>query len=245
MTAVVVCGQHGRMSGIIADSVEAAHGMTLRCRLSLRASGPILSETAIVDSLNSVPDPPFVVVDFTAREQTAAVLRDAANVPCGLVIGTSGLNEGDRQMMAEVAQRRAVVAAPNFSIGLLTVSRFVTHLAEQATQGWSLGILDVHYAGKRDRPSATALFLAEKWRQRRNSVEAVDICSYRMGNGVSEHTLLSAGPSERLEVTHQVLDRRAFLPGVLAAIRFVEQAAPGLYSLEDVLSSHAGRPELT
>ncbi len=245
MTAVVVCGQHGRMSRIIANSVEATHGMTLRCRLSRRASGPIPNEAAIVDSLSSVPDPPFVVVDFTAREQTAAVLSDAADVPCGLVIGTSGLDERDRQMMAEVAQRRAIVAAPNFSIGLLAVSRFVTELAEQTTEGWSLGVLDVHYAGKRDRPSATAQFLAERWQQRRHGGEAVDVCSYRMGNGVSEHTLLSAGPGERLEVTHQVLDRRAFLPAVLSAIRFVDQAAPGLYSLEDVLPSHACRPELT
>lgn len=243
---MVVSGRHGRMSRLIASSVEATPGMTLSCTFSVHVSGgrPGTSD-AIVDSLGSIPDPPFVVVDFTAREQTSVLLRDAEKVPCGLVIGTSGLNAADRQKMAEVAQERAIVAAENFSIGMLLVGRLVTQLAEQAAESWSLGVLDVHFAGKRDRPSATAMLLADRWRSQRQSDETAEICSYRMGDGVSEHKLLSAGPGERLEVTHQVLDRKAFLPGVLAAIRFVDQAVPGLYSLEDVMCRRPYHRELT
>lgn len=78
MTTVVVSGRHGRMSRLIASSVEATPGMTLSCTFSVHVSGgrPGTSD-AIVDSLRSIPDPPFVVVDFTAREQTSVLLRDA------------------------------------------------------------------------------------------------------------------------------------------------------------------------
>jgi 4-hydroxy-tetrahydrodipicolinate reductase len=239
---VVVCGRQGRMSTLIAGLVAETPGMTLRARLSAHGSQPSRgSAVEIVESLRCLEDPPSVVVDFTAREQTAAVLADAALVPCGLVIGTSGLTSRDRRLMAEVASRRAVVTAANFSLGVSLLGRFVSELARRPDDGWSAGVLDVHFAGKQDRPSATATFLAEKWRQGRDGEVTAEVCSFRMGDGVSEHVLLSSRPGERLDVRHQVLDRKAFLPGVLAAIRFAERAAPGLYSLEDVLTSGTPR----
>ncbi len=235
---MVVCGQKGRMSTLIAGAVAETPGMTLSGRLSTHVSQSTPSSgVTVVESLRCLKDPPFVVVDFTAREQTVAVLADAALVPCGLVIGTSGLTSRDRRMMADVASRRVVVTAANFSLGLLVLGRLVSDLAREAGDGWSAGVLDVHFAGKRDSPSATAKFLADKWRKGRDQETATDICSFRIGDGVSEHRLLAFGPGERLDVRHQVLDRKAFLPGVLAAIRFAERAAPGLYSLEDVLYS--------
>jgi 4-hydroxy-tetrahydrodipicolinate reductase len=62
----------------------------------------------------------------------------------------------------------------------------------------------------------------------------------RGGTWVGDHTILLAGEGEWLELRHVAQDRLAFAHGALAAARFVAGAAPGLYTLEDVLAAGGG-----
>ena len=62
----------------------------------------------------------------------------------------------------------------------------------------------------------------------------------RGGTWVGDHTILLAGEGEWLELRHVAQDRGAFAAGALAAARFVAQAPPGRYTLED-LASDSGR----
>jgi 4-hydroxy-tetrahydrodipicolinate reductase len=223
------------MANLIAGSVREEQGLALTCRLSPRPA-PAGAADPVLHRLRDVPGPPPVIVDFTARELTCALLTEALSVPCGLVIGTSGLTGDDRRLLHAVGRLRAVVQAANFSAGLVSVSRFVAELAGRMGEGWAAGVVDVHFAGKRDRPSATAALLAERWTgQRPPGDSSPDVAAFRIGDGVSEHRVLAAGPGEQIEVTHRVLDRRAFVPAVLRAVRFADRADPGVYSLEDVL----------
>ncbi|GAA4785459.1 4-hydroxy-tetrahydrodipicolinate reductase [Streptomyces ziwulingensis] len=229
----VVCGRGGRMANLIADAVERAPGVRLAARHTVRPAAT--GGAALVTDLADVPGTRPVVVDFTAREATAALLRQALTTPCPLVIGTSGLGEAEHALAAEAARGRAVVIAANFSLALLALARFVRDLSEQVGEGWDAGVVDVHFAGKRDRPSNTARFLADQWRPGRPGRREPDIGAFRMGDAVSEHRVLAAGTGEHVEVLHRVADRAAFLPGILRAVRFAADAPPGVYSLEDVV----------
>lgn len=191
------------------------------------------AQAGVVGALRDVPGVAPVVIDFTTPEGTRRLLREAGGTRCSLVIGTSGLTAADLDLLCEVARERAVLRAANFSTALVAVRAFVAALAERVGSDWGAGVVDVHFAGKRDRPSATALDLADVWRGRHG--ELPEIASFRMGGGVSEHRLLAAGAGELVELRHRVDDRAAFVPGVLAAARFVAEAAPGLYTLEDAL----------
>ncbi|MFJ8005326.1 4-hydroxy-tetrahydrodipicolinate reductase [Streptomyces fagopyri] len=242
-TPVVVCGRSGRMAGLIADAVSREPDLHLTARLSTRPqpAADVLAALADLDC-----DRPPVVVDFTAREATAALLVQARNVPCSLVIGTSGLGESETALLEEAGRHRAIVTAANFSVALLAVAGFVRDLSGRTDDSWDAGVLDIHFTGKRDRPSATARLLAAQWRAARTrrrgrpetgeegAEEAPDIAAFRIGNAVSEHRILAAGPGEHVEVVHRVADRTAFLPGILRSVRFAADAPPGLYSLEDV-----------
>jgi 4-hydroxy-tetrahydrodipicolinate reductase len=138
--------------------------------------------------------------------------------------------------MERHARERAIVTAANFSFALTIVARFVRELAARADAGWGAGVVDVHFAGKRDLPSGTARALADAWSSQRGAGAPVPaIASFRIGDAVSEHRVLAAGTGEQVEICHRVNDRAAFVPGVLAAIRFAEHADPGLYSLEDAV----------
>ena len=52
---------------------------------------------------------------------------------------------------------------------------------------------------------------------------------------MGEHTVIFAGPGERLELTHRAGSRETFAVGALRAARWVLEQPPGLYSMEDVL----------
>ena len=64
----------------------------------------------------------------------------------------------------------------------------------------------------------------------------IGVHAVRGGTWVGDHAVLVAGEGEWLELRHVAQDRSAFAHGVLAAARFLAQAAPGAYHLEDVAS---------
>jgi 4-hydroxy-tetrahydrodipicolinate reductase len=65
--------------------------------------------------------------------------------------------------------------------------------------------------------------------------------SLRVGGVVGEHAWTISDEEETLQVTHRAHSRRAFLRGVLPAVRFVYGHQPGLYGLTDVLADLAAQ----
>jgi len=59
--------------------------------------------------------------------------------------------------------------------------------------------------------------------------------SLRQGGIIGEHTWTFSDQEETLVLTHRAHSRKAFLRGVLPAVRFVSGREPGLYDLGDVL----------
>jgi 4-hydroxy-tetrahydrodipicolinate reductase len=86
---------------------------------------------------------------------------------------------------------------------------------------------------KKDAPSGTAKSLGEILKTLRNS--EISIQSIREGEVVGEHTVIFAGPGERLELTHRAADRAIFAAGALRAAKWIINKAAGLYSMQDVL----------
>ncbi len=52
---------------------------------------------------------------------------------------------------------------------------------------------------------------------------------------VGEHSVIFAGPAERIELTHRAEDRMIFARGALKAALWARGQTPGLYSMADVL----------
>ena len=57
----------------------------------------------------------------------------------------------------------------------------------------------------------------------------------RAGEIVGDHTVLFAGPGERIEITHRAESRRTFADGALRAAQWLAERPAGLYDMEDVL----------
>ena len=63
----------------------------------------------------------------------------------------------------------------------------------------------------------------------------VGFASLRGGSVVGEHSVIFAGPHERIELVHKAEDRMIFARGAIKAALWARGQKPGLYSMTDVL----------
>jgi 4-hydroxy-tetrahydrodipicolinate reductase len=52
---------------------------------------------------------------------------------------------------------------------------------------------------------------------------------------VGEHTVMFAGPGERVEITHKASSRMTFAKGAVRAAAWLQGRHAGLYDMQDVL----------
>ena len=63
----------------------------------------------------------------------------------------------------------------------------------------------------------------------------IGIHAVRGGDVIGDHTVMFVGGGERVELSHKVSTRDAFVKGSLRAARFLVGKAPGKYSMAQVL----------
>ena len=63
----------------------------------------------------------------------------------------------------------------------------------------------------------------------------IGFATLRGGTVVGEHTVIFAGPAERIEFSHRAESRDIFARGAVNAALWAKDKKPGLYSMADVL----------
>ena len=63
----------------------------------------------------------------------------------------------------------------------------------------------------------------------------IGFATLRGGSVVGDHTVMFAGPSERIELSHKAESRDIFARGAVRAALWAMDQKPGLYSMNDVL----------
>lgn len=190
------------------------------------------------------------IVEFSTPEATIEHLRfDAPHV-----IGTTGLSAEQQAELGAEAGRKPIVLAPNMSVGVNLLGQVVRELSEKLGAAYDIELVETHHRHKQDAPSGTALFLAQaaaegrsqqldematygrKGRQPREDGE-IGIHAVRGGAVVGEHRVIFYSQGEEVEVTHRALSRQTFAMGAMRAVKFAANAAPGLYTMSDVLDA--------
>ncbi len=261
---VAVTGAAGRMGSLLVRVIHEARDMALVLALE-RAGHPSLGrdagEAAGIGRID-VPIRPYtgadqlgghVIVDFSTPEAAVEVLTGAVRRRIPIVIGTTGLTDAQKKTVARSSRAVPVVLSPNMSVGVNVMFRIASQTAAALRDGYDVEILEAHHRMKKDAPSGTALRLAEavasalgrdlrksavygrKGMIGERSPREIGIQVVRGGDIVGDHTVLFAGPGERLEITHRATSREAFARGALAAARWVVGRRPGLYDMADVL----------
>lgn len=180
-----------------------------------------------------------VVADFSSDAGALAALALAAECGAALLVGTTGLSPPAAESIRAASRHRAVLVAPNTSLGIAVLADLVSR-ATAGLPGYEVSIVEAHHAAKKDAPSGTAGRLVRAVESAGGAVRGDQVLSIRTGDVVGEHTVRLAGPGEYLELTHRATSRDVFACGALRAARWLHGRAAGWYTIEDVLRIGAG-----
>lgn len=193
------------------------------------------------------------ILDFTVPAATIANVAIAAERGLVHVIGTTGLSASDMAVIRSVTSRTAVVQSGNMSLGVNLLAALVKRMAQALDESFDIEVLEMHHKAKIDAPSGTALMLGQAAADGRKvdldqravrgrdgitgAREAGDIgfASLRGGSVSGDHSVIFAGPYERITLSHHAEDRMIFAHGALKAAKWAFGKPPGLYSISDVL----------
>lgn len=194
-----------------------------------------------------------VAVDFTLPHVTAGNLEACVAAGKPVVIGTTGHTAEQRASIQQAAAHIPIVIAPNMSLGVNVLLKLVELAARALDENYDIEIYEAHHRNKKDAPSGTALRLGEVAAVARGVTLQthgdfarhgdtgarprghIGFAVARGGDIVGDHTVLFAGPGERVELSHRAHDRSGFACGALTAARWIVGRPPGIYSMQDVL----------
>jgi len=238
-TAIFLNGAYGRMGRAIAEVAEEEG-----CR--------IVAECDIGSDLSEKLSDCDVVVDFSSHDSTPELAEKCAAEGKPLVIGTTGHNPDESARIQACAEKIPMVWAGNYSIGVNLLIHLTRQAAKLLPESYHPEIVEMHHRFKKDAPSGTAENLLEgvlegrKWspdtaRRSREGItgerpdQEVGIHALRGGSVVGEHSVIFAGPSETIELSHSAGDRSIFARGALTAAKWVVGKEPGIYRMGEVL----------
>lgn len=264
MTKVGIIGAGGRMGRMLINAVNLAEHASLTAAVEHPQStllGADAGEVAgvgklhvpIVGDLAQVIDKVDVLIDFSLPESTEANLRLCQEKQVCMVIGTTGFNQSQQQLLQEAASHTAIVYAGNYSTGVNVSLKLLELAAKAFGDTVDVEVIEAHHRHKVDAPSGTAYMMAETVANTLGRVlkehavyareghtgerdrKSIGMQTIRGGDIVGEHTVMFIGDGERVEITHKASNRMNFAAGAVRAALWVVSQPAKLYDMQDVL----------
>lgn len=261
---LVVVGAAGRMGRMLVATIHDTGGAALYSAADRPGSDAIGQDAGLLagvgalgvlvtDDVARALDGADAVIDFTAPSATVALAKLAADRSVAHVIGTTGLTNADLAALADAAKRNVVVRSGNMSLGVNLLAALARQAAAALGEDFDIEVLEMHHRHKVDAPSGTALLLGEAIAEGRSidlaqrSVRVRDghtgartpgdigFATLRGGSVVGDHSVIYAGPHERITLSHHAEDRGIFSRGAVRAALWTHGRPAGLYSMADVL----------
>jgi len=260
-----ITGAGGRMGAALISAIANTDGIVVHSALERKGSRTIGQDAGILaglgtigtiinDNIEQALEGVEGIIDFTIPAASVALAQKAAERSLVHIIGTTGCDDEDENAFAKAAKQGArIVKSGNMSLGVNLLSVLVKKGAQALGEEFDIEILEMHHNQKIDAPSGTALLLGEAAAAGReinlqeNAVKSRDgitgkrktgtigFATLRGGSVIGEHTVIFAGPSERIELSHIAQDRSLFANGALTAALWAKEQPKGFYSMLDVL----------
>ena len=235
----VICGANGAMGKLICSIL----GNEVVGKVSIDGENNVPKTFAELGNVEA-----DVVVDFSHHSAVADVLAYAKEIGAAAVIGTTGHTAEEKEKIYAAAQEIPVFYAGNVSLGIAVLCRLVKQAASYFPDA-DIEIVEVHHTRKVDAPSGTAHMLFNAIKEvRPNAYEncgrsgegkrtkdEIGVHALRMGNVVGIHEVHINTGNQTLTLKHESGSRAMLADGAVAAARFMEGKAKGLYDMESIL----------
>ena len=261
---VGVIGAGGRMGRMLIEAVQDNSQTTLNAAIERQGSslvgadaGEVAAigrlEVQIVDDLKVVINDIDVLIDFSLPDATEQNMQICAENNVAMVIGTTGFNEQQEQVLAKASEKIAIVYAGNYSTGVNLSLKLLNMAAKAFGEDADVEVIEAHHKHKIDAPSGTAYMMAEAVAEARGQnlkdvavygregqtgerkAGTIGIHAIRGGEIIGDHTVMFIADGEVVEITHRARARMTFAAGAVRAATWVIKQEVGQYNMQDVL----------
>ena len=242
------------------DTAKEKEGLDVGLELGLKPLGITLSSDfegsicVISQSPSKDGHSKAVLVDFTHPSVVYEHTRAAIAYGICPVIGTTGLTPKQINELIVFSEKASIGGAiiPNFSVGMVLLQQAA---AAAARFYENVELTELHHNMKADAPSGTCIKTAELIEElgkqfNQNQVDeheslkgsrgglrksGIRVHSLRLPGLVAHQEVLFGALGETYKLRHDTIDRTAYMPGVLLAIRKVIELEGIVYGLERII----------
>ncbi|WP_367110659.1 4-hydroxy-tetrahydrodipicolinate reductase [uncultured Psychrobacter sp.] len=261
---VGVIGAGGRMGRMLIEAVQDNPKTILSAAIERQGSSLVGTDAGelaaierlnvqVVDDLMAVIKDIDVLIDFSLPDATEQNMQICAEHKVAMVIGTTGFNEQQEQVLTEASKHTAIVYAGNYSTGVNLSLKLLEMAAKAFGNDADVEIIEAHHKHKIDAPSGTAYMMAEAVAEARgqNLKEvaiygregqtgarkkgSIGLHAVRGGEIVGDHTVMFIADGEVVEITHRARARMTFAAGAVRAATWIIKQKKGQYNMQDVL----------
>ena len=195
-----------------------------------------------------------VIIDFTIPTCTLEVLEIASKSKKRVVIGTTGFNRKQENIIRKYSKKIPILKAGNMSLGINLLMYLTEITSKSLNENYLSKIFEAHHKHKKDHPSGTALMLAKGIADGKNKNlynligkkfinkkkisygKKINFNSIRRGEIIGEHDVKFSNGKEIITLNHEAFDRALYSDGALLAAKWLMKKKPGLYSMRDLLN---------
>ena len=186
-----------------------------------------------------------VAIDFSQPDQVVGNINRCFDLHIPIVVGTTAWQDHFEEIKTRcLAEKQSLFTAPNFSIGMNIMFMLNKQLAKYAEKyGYQLSMAETHHIHKLDKPSGTAVKLAndilsvnhdyDHWSIEEPAEHTLYIKVTREGEVNGIHSVMAESPADKITLTHEAFNRQGFALGAIAAAEFLVEKT-GVFGMEDL-----------
>lgn len=189
-----------------------------------------------------------VAIEFSRPDVVVQNINTCFDLRIPIVVGTTGWQDG----MTEIKNRcldegQSIFYASNFSIGVNIFNEISKHLARLISYypEYKTSIEEIHHINKLDKPSGTAILLAEGILENNNNLNSwklddegkniLSIKAIREGEVPGTHHIVHESEIDKITLIHEAKSRKGFALGAVLAAEYLPGKI-GNFSMKDLIN---------
>jgi 4-hydroxy-tetrahydrodipicolinate reductase len=249
---ITITGALGRMGKILIKRISKNKNLKLFSLTDIKYGKTINGIKIQKNNIKAFKETD-VIIDFSRPKASLEVLDYAKKFKKKVIIGTTGFNSKQNNLIKNYSKKIAIFKSGNMSLGINLLEYIVSILSKKIPESYQIGINDNHHKRKVDYPSGTALMLANAVSKGKNknpeSIKGkmflnksgslqknkVNFFITRKGNTIGKHSVNFNNKIENIELKHTAFSRDLFADGALNAAVWIRKKNKGLFNMQDML----------
>ena len=249
---ITITGALGKMGKILIKRISKNKNLRLLSLTDLKSGKTINGIKTQKNNLEAFKKTD-VIIDFSRPKASIEILNYAKKLKKKIVIGTTGFNSKQNNLIKNYSKKIAIFKSGNMSLGINLLEYIVSIFSKKIPSNYQIGISDDHHKGKVDYPSGTALMLANAVSKGKNkNLESIkgrmflnksgnlqknkiNFFITRKGNTIGKHSVNFNNNIENIELKHTAFSRDLFADGALNAAIWISKKNKGLFNMQDML----------